>query len=69
MGSNDEKRRIRRPRRRIAKDPTATDLALDARVRQVVVAAKRAGTLGAGSPWVRTDPLDDEAWARAARTT
>jgi hypothetical protein len=39
--------------------PTA-DLAL----RQVVINAKRAGTLGEGSRWRYLDPTDDDAWSR-----
>jgi hypothetical protein len=44
-----------------------SDLELDARVRQVVIDAKRAGTLGPRSPWVGTDPALDDAWARGAK--
>ena len=43
-----------------------SDRELDARVRQVVIDAKAAGTLGPRSPWLGSDPAIDDAWARGA---
>ena len=66
VGSLQGASRIRRnTSARAAKPPTPSEVAFDARVRRVVLDAKRAGSLGAGSPWVATDPMDDDAWGRA----
>jgi hypothetical protein len=66
--SDEEQHAKRRARRGIVlKRARPADLELDAKVRRVVIDAKRAGTLGASSPWRGLDPMDDETWA-AART-
>jgi hypothetical protein len=59
----------RRARRGIVLKRPKADMELDAKVRLVVIEAKRAGTLGAGSPWRGLDPMDDETWAAAQTPT
>ncbi len=49
----------------VLKRARPADMELDAKVRLVVIEAKRAGTLGAGSPWRGLDPMDDETWSAA----
>ena len=58
----EPERMPRQSRKRIAlkgRRSSAADLAL----RQVVINAKRAGTLGEGSRWLYLDPTDDDAWS------
>ena len=66
---SDEEQHARRRARGglVLKRARPADLELDAKVRRVVIEAKRAGTLGAGSPWRGLDPMDDETWAAAQK--
>ena len=65
LGSSPGARPPARPRRNVlSKRARGAEEKLDAKVRAVVLRAKQAGTLGAGSPWRSLDPTNDEAWER-----
>jgi len=66
---SDEEQHARRRARGglVLKRARPADLELEAKVRRVVIEAKRAGTLGVGSPWRGLDPMDDETWAAAQK--
>ena len=54
----------RRKRNVLSKRARGAEERLDAEVRVIVLRAKRAGTLGSGSPWRSLDPTNDEVWER-----
>jgi hypothetical protein len=55
----------RKSRKRIVlKGRRSPDQTADLALRQVVINAKRAGTLGEGSRWRYLDPTDDDAWSQ-----
>jgi hypothetical protein len=66
VGSSPGEREPGRRRKRtvLSRRARGAEERLDAKVRVIVLRAKRAGTLGSGSPWRSLDPTNDEAWAR-----